>query len=193
VIERMTKTEIQEIQYEVGAKPDGIWGPRSRTACQRHLQALMPKPSPWPHPDHSELEDFYDDPWDNTNIVGVTAPPWLRLYGTDRRVSKIYCHVEVAHSLLRALEAAYEVEPDVVSRYFGCHVDRNTRGGSSPSLHAYGAAIDLAAHTNQNHAAWPTKSDMPLSVMEAFAREGWTAAGAFWGRDAMHFQATQPT
>jgi hypothetical protein len=27
--------------------------------------------------------------------------------------------------------------------------------------------------------------------MEEFAKEGWLAAGAFWGRDAMHFQATQ--
>jgi hypothetical protein len=32
---------------------------------------------------------------------------------------------------------------------------------------------------------------MPLEIMEAFAREGWLAAGAFWGRDAMHFQATR--
>jgi hypothetical protein len=32
---------------------------------------------------------------------------------------------------------------------------------------------------------------MPLDVMEIFAREGWLAAGAFWGRDSMHMQATQ--
>jgi hypothetical protein len=32
---------------------------------------------------------------------------------------------------------------------------------------------------------------MPLAVMEEFSREGWLAAGAFWNRDAMHFQATQ--
>jgi hypothetical protein len=32
---------------------------------------------------------------------------------------------------------------------------------------------------------------MPIQVMEEFAKEGWLAAGAFWGRDAMHFQATR--
>jgi hypothetical protein len=32
---------------------------------------------------------------------------------------------------------------------------------------------------------------MPLEVMEAFAREGWLSAGAFWGRDSMHAQASQ--
>jgi hypothetical protein len=28
-------------------------------------------------------------------------------------------------------------------------------------------------------------------VMEFFAVGGWLSAGAFWGRDAMHFQATK--
>jgi hypothetical protein len=27
--------------------------------------------------------------------------------------------------------------------------------------------------------------------MEEFAKEGWLSAGAFWSRDAMHFQATK--
>ncbi len=64
------------------------------------------------------------------------------------------------------------------------------RGGSTPSLHARGAAVDLDPDYNGNLVSWPAKAAMPLEVMEAFAREGWLAAGAFWGRDAMHFQAT---
>jgi hypothetical protein len=31
---------------------------------------------------------------------------------------------------------------------------------------------------------------MPFGVMEIFAREGWKAAGAFWGRDSMHLEAS---
>jgi hypothetical protein len=27
--------------------------------------------------------------------------------------------------------------------------------------------------------------------MEAFARVGWLAAGAFWNRDAMHYETTR--
>jgi hypothetical protein len=65
------------------------------------------------------------------------------------------------------------------------------RGGSLPSLHARGAAIDLDADNNGNHVAWPVRATMPLEVMEAFAREGWLSAGAAWLRDGMHFQATQ--
>jgi hypothetical protein len=69
---------------------------------------------------------------------------------------------------------------------------RLKRGGSTYSLHAWAAAIDLDADDNSFRDSWPMKSDMPLEIMEAFAREGWTSAGAFWGYDAMHFQATRP-
>ena len=68
--------------------------------------------------------------------------------------------------------------------------NRSMRGGSLPSLHARGAAIDLMPDQNANHTPWPSAATMPMEVMEAFAREGWLSAGAFWGRDAMHFQAT---
>jgi hypothetical protein len=79
----------------------------------------------------------------------------------------------------------------VLEKYAGCFNNRAMRGGSLPSLHARGAAVDLDPDDNGNHIAWPTRATMPLEVMEAFAREGWLSAGAFWSRDAMHFQATQ--
>jgi hypothetical protein len=187
----MTRAQIIELQKRIGAEPDGFWGPRSIAAVQRHLRALMPSPNPWPRSDQASLREFYGAPADNSQIVSIPAPSWLRLYDTDQRVKSISCHEKVAHSLLRALTAAYAVAPDFARRFFGCHVDRNMRGGSLPSLHAYGAAIDLAASTNGNKTSWPVKADMPLEVMECFAREGWLSAGAFWGRDAMHFQATR--
>ena len=65
------------------------------------------------------------------------------------------------------------------------------RGGSRISTHAWGIAIDLAPNWNGNLMPWPTVATMPLEIMEIFAREGWLSAGAFWGRDAMHFQATR--
>ncbi len=65
------------------------------------------------------------------------------------------------------------------------------RGGSLPSLHARGAAIDLMAATNRNKQHYPSGADMPFSVIEVFAKHGWLSAGAFWSRDAMHFQRTK--
>lgn len=188
----MNRSEIQNLQKYLGVEPDGFWGPKSQAACLRHLRALMPSPNPWPSSSQAALRAFYGDPWDNSRIVTIPAPKWLRLYDGSTVVRTIQCHEKVAASLIRALQAAYEAAPSVASRYFGCHVDRKMRGGSSPSLHAYGAAIDLDASANGNKTHWPTRATMPFAVMEAFAREGWTPAGAFWNRDAMHFQATKP-
>lgn len=187
----MKKDEIVNLQERVGTKPDGIWGPKSKKACKDHLKKLMPSPNPWPMPDEESMIEFYGHPQDNSVIVGVKAPDWLKLYNTVTPMQKIWCHHKVAQSLLRALEAAHAVCPEEVSRFYGTHVDRPPRGATSGwSKHAFGAAIDLDADANRNHDRWPQESSMPIQVMEEFAKEGWLAAGAFWGRDAMHFQAT---
>lgn len=188
----MNRSEIIALQKHVGTIPDGFWGRKSIAACQKHLRSLMPSRSPWPSSSQGSLRKFYGSASNNAPIIGVRAPGWLRLYNDpDKKVSKIYVHEKCADSLLRALRAAHEHHPDIVRRYFGCHVDRNMRGGTSASTHAYGAAIDLAASTNGNKRSWPVSANMPIEVMECFAREGWLPAGAFWGRDAMHFQATK--
>ncbi len=54
-----------------------------------------------------------------------------------------------------------------------------------------GAGIDLDADDNTFRDSWPMQADMPLEIMECFAREGWVSAGAFWGDDAMHHDAVQ--
>jgi len=185
----MNVTEIKAIQSKIGTTPDGFWGPKSIAACQKHLRALMPSPNPWPKSDQASLTKFYGAAGDESQLVNLPAP--VPMFYEGKRIKTIRCHAKVAASLSRALAAAYAVAPDVVKVYDGCFNDRPMRGGSLPSLHARGAAIDLDAGNNGNHVAWPVRATMPLEVMEAFAREGWLSAGAFWGRDAMHFQATQ--
>ena len=184
-------TRIAGLQKRVGAAPDGIWKTKSILACQRYLRGMMPNPNPWPKSDQASLTAFYGKAGDESQLVYLPEPVDLKLYDKTGEVTKIRCHKKVAASLARALTAAYAIHPDVVSRYFGCYVNRPMRGGSTPSLHARGAAIDLDANRNGNHTHWPLRATMPIEVMECFAREGWLPAGAFWHRDAMHFQATQ--
>lgn len=186
-------SRIKQLQARVGTKVDGMWGPKSRAALQSHLRALMPRPHPWPTPDRASLERFFGAPGNESNIVSIPAPVPLRLYDSQTPVRSIRCHRRVAESLSRALVDAYSHAPDVVSRYFGCYNFRNSRGGDSLSQHAWGIAIDLDASNNTLRGSWPTQSTMPIEVMEAFAREGWMSAGAFWrnGRDAMHFAAVR--
>lgn len=185
----MTSTEIKAIQSKIGTTPDGFWGTKSIAACQRHLRSLMPSPNPWPKSDQASLTKFYGAAGDESQLVNLPAP--VPMYYEGKRIKTIRCHRLVAASLARALTAAYAVAPDVVKAYDGCFNNRPMRGGSLPSLHARGAAIDLDADDNGNLVSWPVAADMPLEIMEEFAREGWLSAGAFWGRDSMHFQATQ--
>lgn len=65
------------------------------------------------------------------------------------------------------------------------------RYGQLIFLAALCAAIDLDPDNNGMRDSWPVRATMPLEVMEAFAKEGWLSAGAFWGYDSMHFQATR--
>jgi hypothetical protein len=107
-------------------------------------------------------------------------------------VKSIRCHHKVAPSLRRVLENIAKTPHHwVLKEYAGVFNNRPMRGGSLPSLHARGAAIDLAPSTNGNREHWPSRSNMPIEVMEIFAREAWLPAGAFWSRDGQHFQATR--
>jgi hypothetical protein len=192
----MTTFEIEAIQERVGAEPDGFWGPQSIAACKTYLKMLMPLPNPWPKSDRASVEAFFGKPGDESNLVSFEFP--FPMFYDGKRVLRSRCHYLVKDSLLRVLTAIGETHSadrgimEEAEDYGGIYNFRHKRGGTSMSLHAWGIAIDLDADDNAFRDTWPVEADMPLSIMEAFAREGWTSAGAFWGYDAMHFQATRP-
>lgn len=197
----MTNSQIIAMQEKLKAKGfydgeiDGHWGAISNAACQRYLRSLMPSPHPWPKTDQASLTAFYGEPGDESKLVAFEFP--YPTFYEGRRVTKGRCHRKVAESLVKVLTAIGDrwagkgevMEP--ASDYGGIYNNRAMRGGTTPSLHARGAAIDLDADDNGNRVHWPVAADMPLEIMEEFAKEGWMSAGAFWNRDAMHFQATQ--
>jgi hypothetical protein len=184
----MTREQIQHTQNVIGTAPDGIWGPKSIAACQRFLRALMPKPNPWPATDQRSLTAFYGAPGDESQLVNL---PVAGVKYAGKAVRTIRCHRKVAESLSQIILELADVAPNILTRYEGCYNNRPMRGGATPSLHARGAAIDFDAGNNGNNTHWPTRATMPLGVMAVFAQYGWLPAGAFWHRDAMHFQATK--
>jgi len=186
----MNALEIQHMQKRIGVTADGVWGPVSQKACKSYLRAMMPKPHPWPMTDQASLTRFYGKPGDESKLTQIDVAGLGVEYGRAA-VARITCHERVAASLLRILTALKSSHPHVLANFDGCYNNRAMRGGSLPSLHARGTAVDFLSEDNGNRMAWPVASSMPLEVMEVFAREGWLSAGAFWGRDAMHFQATQ--
>lgn len=191
----MTTDEIKDMQRKVGVEADGFWGPKSQAACRAYLRSLMPSPNPWPDTDPASLRAFYGNPGDESNLVTITFP--YRMLYDGKAVSKTRVHRKCADSLLRVLKAIqgrFNDAPDIVDEatdYSGCFNFRQKRGGTSWSLHAWGAAIDLDADDNTFRDSWPVKADMPLEIMEEFAKEGWISAGAFWGYDSMHYQSTR--
>jgi hypothetical protein len=187
----MTTQQIKAIQSRIGTVPDGFWGPKSVAACQRHLRAMMPKPHPFPATDQASLTRFYGAAGDESQLVNCDVAG-LGVEYALLPVRSIRIHAKLSASLRRIIEAiAASDHAHILKLYAGSYNNRPMRGGSLPSLHARGAAIDLAQATNRNHAHWPTRATMPLEVQEIFAREGWLSAATFWSRDAMHHQATQ--
>lgn len=195
----MTIKEIKRIQTAIGVTPDGFWGPKSIDACKSHLKKLMPTPHPFPK--QEGVTNFYGP---HGTPDGFTPPtkeillPFPIFYG-DQKVTKLRPHSLCADSLRRVFERLAERFPTEPLRkaagiltYDGLYNPRVMRGGTEWSMHAWAIAIDFNAAKNGNRVAWPSVAVMPLEVMECFSAEGWTSAGAFWGRDAMHFQATQP-
>lgn len=186
----MNRTQITELQRHIGTPPDGFWGSASISACKRHLIALMPRTNPWPRSDQPSLTRFYGQPGDESKLTNLDVTG-LGVKYDGKTVKTIRCHGKVAASIHRVLTDLARTHPEILAEYAGCYNNRVMRGGSLPSLHARGAAIDFDPGRNGNRVAWPVTAQMPIEVMEVFAKEGWLSAGAAWGRDGMHFQATQ--
>lgn len=155
----------------------------------------MPEVNPWPRQDQASLKAFYGQPGDESRLVFIDFP--FPMFYDGKLVKRTRVNEKCAESLLAILKdigTRYHGNRDVIEEaedYGGVFNFRPKRGGTSWSCHAYGAAIDLDADDNTFRDSWPMVADMPIEIMECFARKGWIAAGAFWGYDAMHFQATK--
>lgn len=192
----MNQAQIIEVQKRIGTAPDGFWGTKSIEAVKRHLMAMMPLDNPWSEGSDASLRRFYGPPDTESNLVVIEFP--FPMYYEGKLCKRTRVHRKCADSLVSILHEIgdrYSSQRGVIEEaedFGGVYNNRPMRGGSRPSVHACGAAIDLNADDNGNLVPWHVKADMPIEVMEVFARHGWTSAGAFWGRYAMHPRATRP-
>ncbi len=191
----MTNEQIKAIQVKIGTEPDGFWGEKSISACKNYLRRLMDNSRDSlyiPKQDQLSLTGAYGSAGDESRLVNLDVFG-LGVKYEGQLVKTIRVNKACAESLNKILrELATMPEGKIaLSQFAGCYNNRAMRGGSLPSLHARGAAIDLMAATNRNKQHYPSSADMPFSVIEVFAKHGWLSAGAFWSRDAMHFQRTK--
>ena len=112
----MKTDQIKAIQTKVGAVPDGIWGPKSKSACIAYLRSLCPRLI-WPT--QAARVEFYGPPGTHQTRIDVTG---LGVKYEGKTVNSITCHERVAQSLLRIIRAIHESPFSyVLANYAGCY------------------------------------------------------------------------
>jgi hypothetical protein len=140
-----------------------------------------------------------DPVWMKANLVRV-KPPYRMAWSWGGEAQSIAVHRRCADSLLRVLEGIARrygsqaaIEKARLHLCGGAFNFRLKRGGSTLSIHSWGAAIDLDPERNglgRRHIE--ERGMMPMAAVELFAAEGWVWGGRWSRPDAMHFQAARP-
>jgi hypothetical protein len=213
---RMTSRSVLKKGKRRRARPEvDVERQRSAASETQHLGANMPTFSSlfkqnWPREwVPGELDHFYGDlrgaggradPAGSQQNLTTVVPPWaMRIDGSA--VSQITIHRKCKDSLTRVLNAIWDFAGHDPAKIRAAHLDEfsgsfnfrmNVNSPSRLSVHAYGAAIDLAAAENTNGVPWQDNGRrLPRWAIDAFLAEGWCWGGDFSGTpDAMHFQAT---
>lgn len=133
-----------------------------------------------------------DPSWFAAHMTTI-VPPYQMFYSTTP-IKRITCNKAIAQPLLASLQGVldhYKTEKAIrevgLHHFDGCYNFRPKRKGTSLSLHAYGAAIDLdAAHNPYGKPG----GAMPKEVIAIFEANGATAGAKFSPKyhDPMHFQ-----
>lgn len=183
------------VQAAVNVTPDGIPGPKTAAAIAAALGIEMPRR--WPT--QSEV-------WSGNSIFGkagsglvtVNLPYLLRLaWEPETTVRRLTCHEAVAESLLRIFQRTLDhyglacIQALGLDLFGGCYNERKISGGSKPSMHSWGIAVDVDPDHNGLKVHKPqarlsgTDYDAFWEFVEA---EGGVSLGRERDYDWMHFQ-----
>lgn len=159
-------------------------------------------------PTQAQADSYFGNPrgknghanplWEQENLIWVPVP-W-KLYYAGQLIPRqsVRLHKKVAESAKRvfkriwdaAAQSQAQIDAWGMSDFSGSYNYRQKRGGSSLSMHAYGAAIDFDADRNGFGDRTPHfASSQP--VLDAFAAEGWVWGGHWSKPDGMHWQAAR--
>lgn len=162
----------------------------------------------FPKSDEESLKAFYGNPdagndglpdrnWEYSNLVRISTPYPMVMAWNGRPLNRITIHRKAAPSLLAILSgikqafSEKELNEYQLNRFGGGYNFRTMRGGNKLSVHAYGAAIDLAPDLNPLGRPQGLRSFMmPDRAVKIFEAAGWTWGGLWKRPDGMHFQAT---
>jgi hypothetical protein len=201
---------------------DGYYGPLTRNASVWFIreqsgvevidfEAVTPidvNPNNFPKETTASLNAHYGtvNPPNSCPVPIVKVPsPWKMGLDWDMSLSRTHfnVHKKVADSLKRVLDAIFQhygldgIEKHGLNRFSGDLNCRSVRGGSRPSTHAWGIAIDFYGSKNElrrstNDNPPPTLAHPELNFFwERWEEEGWYSLGRSEDRDWMHIQAAK--
>jgi hypothetical protein len=155
----------------------------------------------WPKDttDQKELFEFYGEPGENQTRIALPFKMKLS-WKLDTEISRFSCHEKVHDSLGRVYQKILETYgPEEIERlrldmWGGCLNVRPKRGGSTFSLHAFGAAIDHDPRNNKLR--WKSdKASFAGSEYEDYWKiweaDEWVSLGREKDYDWMHVQAAR--
>lgn len=191
---------IKSIQKAVGVKEDGELGPLTINAIfvkfdlgDENFKNVITK---WPNQNYASMVKFYGDVGENQTTLILPYKMYLA-WDTDSTIHKISCHEKVHDPLKRIFENTLnhygldKIKELKLDCFGGCLNVRKMRGGSSWSIHSWGAAIDLDPDRNQ--LKWgKNKANLAKPEYEPFWKivegEGAISLGKTRDIDWMHIQ-----
>lgn len=194
----ITERETLKFQAKNGLRPDGVVGEKTWKFVT-NVSNNTPLSQRWPKQDYTSMVNFYGPVGENQTKLEL--PYKLKLaWAPSTTLTKITCHQKVTKSLYTIFEKTLKTYGEKeISRlkldvFGGCLNVRRMRGGSSWSIHSWGAAIDLDPDNNQ--LKWgKDKASFAKKEYNDFWKiveiEGWVSLGRERNYDWMHFQAAR--
>jgi hypothetical protein len=190
-----TERETIKFQLKNGLKPDGIVGPKTWKFVT-NVSSNTPLSQRWPKQGYTSMVNYYGPVGENQ--TSLELPYTMKLaWDKNATIKKMTCHQKCAKSFYNIFEKTLkhygnaEIKKLRLDLFGGCLNVRRMRGGSSYSIHSWGAAIDLDPDNNQ--LKWgKDRATLAKSVYDPFWKiveeEGATSLGKERNFDWMHFQ-----
>jgi len=211
-----TDKATREFQKKNNLKVDGVVGIKTWKFLPKNFIPILPAlkvnknmqkeeakilrvTNDWPKQNYATMTAFYGGPGENQTQLSLPYAMVLA-WDTGTAVKKITCNKKCQESLYNIFEKTLKVYgiEDIkklkLNLFGGCLNVRKMRGGSSWSIHSWGAAIDLDPNNNQlkwgkDRATFAKKEY--LDFWKIVENEGWISLGRAKNYDWMHFQAAK--